>query len=110
MAVDLKHAFVSSVADISPNPDGLVLPSNWNANHTLTAVANSVLASGATTTVGEITLSASNLLGRGSTGNVAPITLGTGLSMSGTTLSTTGSGSGTSIGLARVIAINAIFP
>lgn len=84
MAVSLTHSFNSLVAD--GGDTSLVQPSNWNENHVLTATANSVLASGATTTVGEITLSASNLLGRGSTGNVAPITLGTGLSISGTAL------------------------
>lgn len=41
MAVSLKHAFTSNVAD-SGDPN-LVQPSNWNAEHTLTAGADTLL-------------------------------------------------------------------
>lgn len=53
MAVSLKHAFTSNVAD---SPDAtLVQPSNWNAEHTLTANANSILGTVTAGAVVEIT-------------------------------------------------------
>lgn len=53
MTVSLKHQFVSNVAD---SPDAtLVQPSNWNAEHTLTANANSLLGAVTAGNVTEIT-------------------------------------------------------
>lgn len=53
MAVSLKHQFTSNVAD---SPDAtLVQPSNWNAEHTLTAAANTLLGAITAGNVVEIT-------------------------------------------------------
>lgn len=56
MTVSLKHAFTSNVAD-SGNTT-LVQPSNWNAEHTLTAAANTLLGAVTAGAVTEISCTA----------------------------------------------------
>ena len=53
MTVSLKHAFTSNVADSGDTT--LVQPSNWNAEHTLTAAANTLLGAVTSGPVVEIT-------------------------------------------------------
>ena len=56
MTVSLKHQFTSNVAD---SPDAtLVQPSNWNAEHTLTADADTLLGAITAGAVVEITCTA----------------------------------------------------
>lgn len=101
--VDLSSASGLSdgtYGDVTVSGSGTVI--NYNAN----SVANADMATMAANTVKgnatasaaapqDIAIGASQLFGRGSSGNLAPIALGTNLSMSGTTLNATGGGGST---------------
>ena len=54
MALSVKHAFTSAIADSGNS--SLVQPSNWNAEHTLIATDGKLLGASGSTTVGEITV------------------------------------------------------
>lgn len=72
------------------------------------ASANTVLARAAATTgnLAEVSLGLSQLIGRGASGNIAPITLGTGLTMVGTALSLASGGGGRLLGAPQLFTAN----
>lgn len=75
MAVSLKHAFTSAVADSSDT--SLVQPSNWNAEHTVTCATGKLLgrASAGTGAVEEITAPAGAIVGTTDTQTLSGKTL-----------------------------------
>jgi hypothetical protein len=97
MAVSLTHATVAVGTDAE---NGEIRKAQWNEGHTLTAGANSVLARAGDTggAVGEVALSVEQLLGRGASGDIAAITLGANLTMTGTELAAAGGSPGGSSG------------
>ena len=87
MAFNTGKALTRITGGLITNAQLAVMPAN-------TVKAN---ATGASASPTDVALAASQLLGRGAAGNIAPIVLGTNLSMAGTTLNATGGGSGSTI-------------
>jgi hypothetical protein len=94
--IDISSSYVgqSSITTLGTITTGI-----WNGTDIAFANiaqvgANTILANptASTADISTVALSASQLIGRGSTGNIAPIVLGTNLSMSGATLNATGGG------------------
>lgn len=106
MAVSLKHAFTSNVADSGDTT--LVQPSNWNAEHTLTAAADTLLGAVTSGTVTEITCTAAGrsiISGADAAAQRTTLGLGTGDSptFAGLTLSGVGAFSAGSAALPSII-------
>lgn len=87
MTVSLKHAFVSSIPDGADT--SVVRPSNWNAEHTLTGTINT-------------------LMGFDATGASQAVTVGSGLTYSGGSLTATGGGTGTVTSVSGTGTVNGI--
>jgi hypothetical protein len=87
MTVSLKHAFVSSIPDGADT--SVVRPSNWNAEHTLTGTVNT-------------------LMGFDATGASQAVTVGSGLTYSGGSLTATGGGTGTVTSVSGTGTVNGI--
>ena len=85
---------------IDSNTDLPTVTASWK---TLAYAANTIMANatGSTGTFTGIAIAASELVGRGASGNIGPITLGAGLSLSGSVLNNTcGLGTVTSVAVA----------